>query len=150
MYFIVRKHICSYEVHIDVLALMKVLLELIVIVIAELILQPLRHFNYVTTHSTTLPPLHLRRCSFSNPSVVSPTSQFTLRPFFRFSCVTSSSLNSTGEPTMYLRRFLEQHQQLAQKWMGSLLLPLEVQPLWRRISLKLVLKISLHNLTTER
>ena len=33
-------------------------------------------------------------CSFSNPSVASPTSQFTLQPFFHFSYVTSSSLNS--------------------------------------------------------
>ena len=65
---------------------------------AELILQPFRHFTYVTTHSPTLPSLYLRQSLFSNPSVVSPTSQFILQPFFRLSYVTSSSLNSPGEP----------------------------------------------------
>ena len=63
---------------------------------AELILQPFRHFTYVTAHSTTLPSLYLRHSSFSSPSVASPTSQFILQPFFRFSYVTSSSLNSHG------------------------------------------------------
>ena len=38
--------------------------------------------------------------SFSNPSVASPTSQFILQYFFRFSYVTSSSLNSPDEPPM--------------------------------------------------
>ena len=38
--------------------------------------------------------------SFSNPSVASPTSQFIHQPFFRFSYVTNSSLNSSGEPPM--------------------------------------------------
>ena len=66
--------------------------ELIVIVIAELILQTFRHFTYVTTHSPTLPSLYLRQSSFSNPSVAPPTSQFILQPFFRFSYDTSSSL----------------------------------------------------------
>ena len=55
---------------------------------AELILQPCRHFTYVTSHSPTLrrftymrshsptlPLLHLRYSSFSNPSSASPTSQ---------------------------------------------------------------------------
>ena len=42
---------------------------------AELILQPFHHFTYITTHSTTLPLLHLRHSSFSNPSFASPTSQ---------------------------------------------------------------------------
>ena len=37
---------------------------------------------------------------FSNPSVVSPTTQLILEPFFRFSYVTSSSHNSPGEPPM--------------------------------------------------
>ena len=81
--------------------------------LALLILQPFRHFTYVTTHSTTLPSLYLRHSSFSNPSVAlpihssfsnpsvaSPTSQFILQPFFRFSYVTISSLNSPGEPPM--------------------------------------------------
>ena len=80
---------------------------------SQLILQHLRHFNYVTTHYPTLPPLYLRHSSFSNlsvtlptsqlilqPSVASPTSQFILQPFFRFSYVTSSSLNSPGELPM--------------------------------------------------
>ena len=56
----------------------------------------------VTTHSPTLPSLYICHSSFSNPSVASPTSQFILQPFFRFSYVTSSSLNSPGEPPMGL------------------------------------------------
>ena len=36
--------------------------------------------------------LYLRHSSFFNPSVTSPTSQFILHPFFRFSYVTGSSL----------------------------------------------------------
>ena len=39
------------------------------------ILQPFRRFIYATAHSPTLPLLHLRHCSFSNPSLASPTSQ---------------------------------------------------------------------------
>ena len=65
---------------------------------AELILQLFRHITYVTAHSPTLPSLFLRHNSFSNPSVASPSSQFILQPIFRFSYVTSSSLNSPGEP----------------------------------------------------
>ena len=46
----------------------------------ELILQAFRSFTYVTAHSPTLPLLHLRHSSFSNPSFASPTSQdFHLR-----------------------------------------------------------------------
>ena len=67
---------------------------------ALLILQPFRHFTYVTTYSPTLPSLYLRHSSFSNHSVTSPTSQFILQPFFRFSYVRNSSLNSPGEPPM--------------------------------------------------
>ena len=52
----------------------------------------------MTTHSPTLRSRYLRHSSFSKPSVASPTSQFILQPFFRFSYVTSSSLNSPGEP----------------------------------------------------
>ena len=73
---------------------------------SQLILQPFRRFTYVTIHSPTLlslllcrklftdtlPSLYLRHSSFLNPSVASPTSQFILQPFFRFSYVTSSSL----------------------------------------------------------
>ena len=42
---------------------------------ALLILQPFRHFIYVTTHSQTLPLLHLRHSSLSNTSFASCTSQ---------------------------------------------------------------------------
>ena len=55
--------------------------------------EPFRHFSYVTTHSPTHPSLYLRHSSFFNPFVASPTSQFILQPSFRFSYVTSSSLN---------------------------------------------------------
>ena len=68
---------------------------------APLILQPFRHFTYVKTHSPTLLSLYLRHSSFSNPSVASPTSQFILKPFFRFPYFTNSSLNSPGEPSHY-------------------------------------------------
>ena len=67
---------------------------------SQLILQPFRRFTYITAHSPTLPLLHLRHSSFSNPSVASPTSQFILQPFFRLSYVTSSSLNVPGETPM--------------------------------------------------
>ena len=72
---------------------------------SELILQPFRHFTYVTTHSSTLPSLYLRHSSFYNPSVASHTSQLILQPFFRFSYITSSSLNSPGEPQLILQPF---------------------------------------------
>ena len=67
------------------------------------ILIPFPHFTFVKTHSQTLPSLYLRHRSFFNSSVAPPTSQFILQPFFRFSCVTSSSLISPGEPPMSLR-----------------------------------------------
>ena len=67
---------------------------------ALLILQPFRHFTYVEAHSPTLPSLYVRHSSFSNPSIASPTSQFILQPFFRFSYVTSSSIISPGEPPL--------------------------------------------------
>ena len=57
-------------------------------------------FTYVITHSPTLPSLYLRHSPLLNPSVASPTSQFILQPFFRFSYVTSFSHNSPGEPPM--------------------------------------------------
>ena len=69
-----------------------------VTVAAKLILQAFRCFTYVTAHSPTLPSLYLRRSSFSNPSVASPTSQFILQAFFRFSFDTGFSLTSPGEP----------------------------------------------------
>ena len=42
---------------------------------SQLILQPYRRFTYVTALSQTLPLLHLRHSSLSNPSFPSPTSQ---------------------------------------------------------------------------
>ena len=69
---------------------------------AELILQPFRHFTYVTAHSPTLSSLYLRHNSFSNSSVVSPTSQFILQSFFRFYYITGSSLTSPSEPPMHV------------------------------------------------
>ena len=48
---------------------------------SQLILQPFRHFTYVTAHSPTFPSFHLRHSSFSNPSVALPTSQLILQPF---------------------------------------------------------------------
>ena len=86
---------------------------------SQLILQPLRCFTYVTVHSPILLSLLLRhrlftyfiwraahalnpffvaesrlevgRCSFSNLSVTSPTSQLILQPFRRFTYVTDHS-----------------------------------------------------------
>ena len=59
--------------------------------LAELILQPFRHFTYVTAHSPTLPSLYLRHNSLSNSSVASPTSQLIVQPFFRLSYITAHS-----------------------------------------------------------
>ena len=42
---------------------------------SQLILQYFRRFTYVTAHSLTLPLLHLRHSSFSNPSFASPASK---------------------------------------------------------------------------
>ena len=56
---------------------------------SQLILQPFRRLIYVTAHSPTLPPLHLRHSSFSNPSAASPTSQLILQPFRSFTYVTA-------------------------------------------------------------
>ena len=58
------------------------------------------HFTYVTTHSPTLLSLYLCHSSFFNLSDALPTSQFIVQPFFRFSYITSSSLNSPGELPM--------------------------------------------------
>ena len=55
--------------------------------------------------SPTFPSLLLRHNSFSNPSFALPTSQLILQPFFRFSYVTGSSLNSPGEPPMLASLF---------------------------------------------
>ena len=58
---------------------------------AELILQPFRHFTYVTAHSPTLPSLYLSHNSFSNPSVALPTSQRFLQSLRCFTYVTVHS-----------------------------------------------------------
>ena len=71
---------------------------------SQLILQPFRHFTYITAHSPTLLLLHLHHSSFSNPffasptsqavsnfSVTSPTSQLILEPFHRFTYITAHS-----------------------------------------------------------
>ena len=42
---------------------------------SQLILQPFPRFTYITAHSITLPLLHLRHSSFSNPFFASPKSQ---------------------------------------------------------------------------
>ena len=71
-----------------------------------LILQPFRHFTYVTTHFPTLRLLYLRHSSFSNPSVASPTSQFIVKPFFRFSFSNLSVTSPTSQLILQLfRRF---------------------------------------------
>ena len=69
-------------------------------VTAELILQTFRRFTYVIAHSPTLPMLHLRHSSFSNPSVALPTSQLILQPFRLFTYVTA---HSPTLPSLYLR-----------------------------------------------
>ena len=66
----------------------------------ELILQPFRHFTFVTTHSPALPSLYLRHSSFSNPPVTLPTSQLILQPFRHFTYVTA---HSPTLPSLYLR-----------------------------------------------
>ena len=68
---------------------------------SQLILQSFRRFIYVTAHSTTLPLLHLRHSSFSNPPAASPTSQVILKPFHCFTYVTGTSRTSPGEPPMH-------------------------------------------------
>ena len=86
--------------------------------------QPFRHFTYVTTHSPTLPSLYLGHSSFSNPSVASPTSQFILQPFFPFFYVTSSSLNSPGEPPMLYHNYKQTMQ-----WIIIILMTIEPETL---------------------
>ena len=75
----------------------------------QLILQLLRRFTYITAHSPTLPLLHLRHSSFSNPSFASTTSQvlhlihlaeLIFQPFHHFTYVTT---HSTTLPSLYLR-----------------------------------------------
>ena len=80
---------------------------------AQLILQPFLHFTYITAHSSTLPSLYLRHNSFSNPSVVLPTSQIIPQPLFRFSYVTRLFTYVTWPmPTTPLRRTENYNQNL--------------------------------------
>ena len=58
------------------------------------------HIIMSSAHSPTFPSLHLRHNSFPNPSIALLTSQFILQPFFHLFYVTSSSLNTPGEPPM--------------------------------------------------
>ena len=59
-----------------------------------------RHFTYVLSHSPTLPSLHLRHNSFSNPAVALPTSQLILQPFC---CLTYVTVHSPTLPLLHLR-----------------------------------------------
>ena len=59
-------------------------------------------------NSPTLPSFYLRHSSFSKPSVASPTSQFILQPFFRFSYVTSRAHSPTF-PSLHLSQLILQH-----------------------------------------
>ena len=85
---------------------------------SQLILQLFRRFTYVTAHSPTLPLLHLRNNSFSNPSaaflghnsfsnpsVALHTSQLILQLFRRFTYVT---VHSPTLPSLHLRQFILQ------------------------------------------
>ena len=56
---------------------------------SQIILQPFRHFTYITVHSPTLPLLHLRQSSFSNPSFASPTSQAN-HPYLKHNSITNT------------------------------------------------------------
>ena len=47
--------------------------------------------RWSSAHSPTLPSLHLRQSSFSNPFVALPTSQLILKPFRSFTYVTAHS-----------------------------------------------------------
>ena len=67
---------------------------------SQVIIQAIRHFTYVTSHSSTLPALYLRHSSFFNPSVALPTSQLILQPFRCFIYVTAHSPNF---PSLHLR-----------------------------------------------
>ena len=62
---------------------------------SQLIIQPFPRFTYITAHSPTLPLLHLRHSSFSNPSFASPTSQVHL--------IHMTSAHSPTFPSLHLR-----------------------------------------------
>ena len=66
--------------------------------LALLILQPFRRITYVTAHSPTLPLLHLRHSSFSNPSFASLTSQaLHLRHLARRPCISPTLITKFSE-----------------------------------------------------
>ena len=65
---------------------------------ALLILQIFRRFTYVTAHSPTLPLLHLRHSSFSNPPFDSPTSQG-----LHLGLIHLTRAHSPTFPSLYLR-----------------------------------------------
>ena len=100
---------------------------------SQLILQPFRHFTYITAHSPTFPSLHLRHSSLSNPSVLhlrhssfpnlsvtSPTSQLILQPFRRFTYVTA---HYPTLPSLYLP-----HSSFSNLFVTSPMLQLILQP----------------------
>ena len=99
---------------------------------SQLILQPFRRFTYVTAHYPSLPLLHLRHSSFSNPSFASPTSQalhlihlaeLIFQPFRHFTYVTT---HSPTLPSLYLR-----HSPLSKPSVASPASQLILQPFFR-------------------
>ena len=79
--------------------------------VPQLILQPLHGFTYVTAHSPTIPLLHPRHSSFSNPSFAFPTSQalhlrhLTGRPCY-ISTVLTLSNRALWKPLISRREFI--------------------------------------------
>ena len=69
---------------------------------SQLNFQPFRRFTYVTAHSPTLPLLHLRHCSLSNPSFASPTSQ-------DFHLIHLASRPMTPSTVCWLRPYYKQY-----------------------------------------
>ena len=84
--------------------------------ISSMRLQPFHRFTYVTAHSSNIPSLQLRQSSFSNPSVVSPTSQLILQPFRCFTYVTGTSPTSPGEPPMLVILHMSQRSVYSNKY----------------------------------
>ena len=76
------------------------------------ILQPFRRSTYDTAHSPTLPLLHLRHSSFSNPSFASPTSQslhlrhLANRPCFYSFLTVSPPSHSCSSTSLTYSKFL--------------------------------------------
>ena len=76
-----------------------------------------------SAHSPTLPSLHLRHNSFSNPSIALPTSQLILQPFHRFTYVPT---HSPTFPSLYLR-----HNSFSNHSVASLTSQFIIQPFFR-------------------